>query len=308
MDFTVLKSASLLAGVMNQESAHPFLPAFAPPVASGAPRQPVQSVARRRRPVDVPTSPMPSPPVILHNTPTRLQLTRLRLHLLRLTRLHSPEVAGSGTQPLPPTEPTERKRRFYTPQERLARSERLRAKWADPEWRAAMLARRSHESTVERKREAAKRLWADPDYRARMRASRLGRPAPNKGVPASELTRLRMSVARKGVPFSEERKRRMSAAKLNRPEGDDWPRRISEGKKGKTREYFHIRREFRALHHDLKLWSDSYRSRYGRLPSASTYERFVAPMMVFRIKRYLTLRDAIGQDEPDTRKEIISPH
>lgn len=149
-------------------------------------------------------------------------------------------------------------------------------------------------------------MWQNPEYRARMRASRLGRVAHNRGVPASSVTKLRMSVARKGVAFSEERKRRMSRAKLLRPEGDDWPRRISEGKKGKTREYFQVRREFRALHRDLKLWSDSYRARYGRLPSASSYDKFVAPMMVFRIRRYLTLRDAIGSDEPDVKKDIIS--
>lgn len=168
-----------------------------------------------------------------------------------------------------------------------------------------MLARRREPGTVTRMRESARRLWRDPEHRARQRAARLGRTAPNKGVSPSDVTRLRMSVARKGVPRSEETKRRMSVAKRNRPEGDTWRRHISEGKKGKTKEYFQIRREFKALHKDLKLWSDSYRARHGRLPSAWSYENFVAPMMVFRIRRYLTLRDAIG-DDMEVRREIIS--
>lgn len=169
-----------------------------------------------------------------------------------------------------------------------------------------MLAKRKDPVTVARMREAARRLWRDPEHRARQRAARLGRRAPNKGVSPSDVTRMRMSIARKGVPRSEETRRRMSAAKLNRPEGDDWPRLISESKKGKTKDYFQIRREFRALHRDLKLWSDSYRATHGRLPSAQSYESSVAPMMVFRIKRYLILRDAIGDDDLDIKREIIS--
>lgn len=115
-----------------------------------------------------------------------------------------------------------------------------------------------------------------------------------------------MSVARKGSKLTEETKRKMSLAKLQRPDNDNWPRLISESKKGKTREYFQMRREFRALHRDLKLWSDSYRSMHGRLPKASNFEKYVAPMMVFRIRRYLTLRDTIGSDDPEIKSEIIS--
>lgn len=291
---------------------HPHPPAFIPPQACIRRRQqPAPSVTRRRPPsaTQPPPTPHPSPPT----RPTRLQLARLRLHLLRATRHHSspdqpkqnPTPSTNNDHP-PSTSQPARRRPVYTSEERRARSDRLREKWADPDWRAAMLGRRREEPTVSRRRDAAKRMWENPEYRARMRASRLGRPAPNKGVSASAVTKLRMSVARKGVTFSEERKRRMSRGKLCRPEGDDWPRRISEGKKGKTKEYFQVRREFRALHRDLKLWSDSYRARYGRLPSASSYDKFVAPMMVFRIRRYLTLRDAIGNDEPDAKKEIIS--
>lgn len=168
-----------------------------------------------------------------------------------------------------------------------------------------MLERRKRADTVRKMSDSAKRLWQDPVYRTRMRQARLGRPAPNKGVSPSLVTRLRMSVTRKGVPVSDATKKKMSVAKLKRPEGDDWPRLISESKRGKTKEYFQMRREFRALHRDLKLWSDSYRSRYGKLPSTTSYQRFVAPMMLFRIKRYIVLRDAIGEDESDV-PDIIS--
>lgn len=168
-----------------------------------------------------------------------------------------------------------------------------------------MLARRREADTVARMRESARRLWRDPEHRAKQRAARMGRPAPNKGVSPSDVTRLRMSVARKGVPRSEETRRRMSASKRKRPDGDDWPKLISAGKRGKTKEYFQIRREFKALHRDLKLWSDSYRATHGKLPSAESYESCVAPMMVFRIRRYLILRDAIG-DDAEIRREIIT--
>lgn len=169
-----------------------------------------------------------------------------------------------------------------------------------------MLARRRRAETLQKMSDSAKRLWATPEYRQRMREARVGRPAPNKGISPSPVTRLRMSHARRGRTLSDETKRKMSEAKLNRPEGDTWRRMISESKRGKTKEYFQMRREFRALHRDLKLWSDSYRAQYGKLPDASTYERFVAPMMILRIRRYLVLRDTIGKDEPDMSKDIIT--
>lgn len=194
----------------------------------------------------------------------------------------------------------------WAPEERAARSARLRAKWQDPAWRGAVLEKRRNALTTQKLSEAARIRWQNPEYRARMRQSRLGRVAYNKGVSPSKITRLRMSMARRGVKFSDETRKRMSDSKLVRPEGDTWPHLISESKRGKTREYFKMRREFRALHHDLKLWSDSYRSIHGRLPKASTYESRVAPMMVFRIRRYLTLRDSIGADDPKIRTDIIT--
>lgn len=232
------------------------------------------------------------------------QLTRLRLHLMRVSRektgreKRNKRTVKSGTM-------IENKREI-SEEQRLARSARLRAKWNDPEWRAAVLAKRRSQAVVARARDSAKKLWMDPEYRAKMHEARLGRIAWNKGISPSAATRLRMSISRKGVPKSEETRRKMSTAKLKRPEGDDWPKLISEGKRGKTREYFQIRREFRALHKDLRLWSDSYRARYGRLPSAKSYDSFVAPMMLFRIRRYLTLREAIGDDETEAKREIIS--
>lgn len=194
----------------------------------------------------------------------------------------------------------------YSAEERKSRSERLQALWRDPQWRASMIAKRRSPESASRKRESFKRLWRDEGYRERMHKARLGRTSPNKGVTLSAATRLRMSMARKGIPVSEETKRRMSFAKRNRPDGDTWPKLISESKKGKTREYFAMKREFRALHSDLKLWSDSYRTKYGHLPKANTFERFVAPMMVLRIRRYLTLRDTVGSDEKDIKNDIFS--
>jgi hypothetical protein len=189
-----------------------------------------------------------------------------------------------------------------------SRSELMKARWRDPVWRAAMLARRNTPEALRKRAEVARKQWQDPVFRARMRDARLGRLAPNKGVPPSEMTRLRMSLSRRGVKKSEETRRRMSEGKLNRPTDDTWPKRIAESKRGKTREYFQMRREFRALHKDLKLWSDSYRGQYGGLPKESTFEtRVAAPMLILKIKRYLMLKRVGGfGDDAAIGYEIIT--
>lgn len=244
------------------------------------------------------------PPLSAPEGLSPLQLTRLRVHLVRATREDT--YAEQRNEAIYEREASSEKK-LNTPEElRAARSARLRAKWNDPEWRASMLAKRRSDDVVDKMKENAKRLWKDSEYRTKMREARLGRTAWNKGISPNAVTRLRMSVNRKGVLKSEETRRRMSVAKLRRPEGDDWPKLISEGKRGKTKEYFQIRKEFRALHRDLKLWSDSYKARYGRLPSAESYDQFVAPMMLFRIRRYLILRDAIGDDAKEVNREIIT--
>lgn len=194
----------------------------------------------------------------------------------------------------------------YSSEERLMRSERLRAKWRDPVWRENILAKRRSKEALLQKSESLKNLWKDEEWRSKMRQSRLGREAPNKGVSPSAATRLRMSVAQKGRQVSEETRRRMSLAKINRPQRDEWRKLISDRMKGKTREYFAMRREYRALRRDLKLWSDSYRAKYGVRPRASTYERFVAPMMALRIRRYLILKETLGSDNTDAEPDIIS--
>jgi hypothetical protein len=189
------------------------------------------------------------------------------------------------------------------------RSELMKARWRDPVWRAAMLARRNTPEALRKRAEVARKQWQDPVFRARMRDARLGRLAPNKGVPHSDMTRLRMSLSRRGVKKSEETRRRMSEGKLNRPTDDTWPKRIAESKRGKTREYFQMRREFRALHKDLKLWSDSYRGQYGGVPKESTFEtRVAAPMLIIKIKRYLMLKRVGGfGDDAAIGYEIITP-
>ncbi|KAI0561157.1 hypothetical protein FGB62_92g032 [Gracilaria domingensis] len=276
-------------------------PAFTLSMSVRPPERTLQSLLVQRRPPIA--TPLPNVPL-----PTRVQLARIRFHLLNS---RAREAADSERRPdMERRSDAERRadterRRNYSPAERRIRSERLKNLWNDPAWRERMLARRNEPEVLKKISDAAKANWNDPDFRERMRASRLGRTAPNKGQPASKATRLRMSLARKGVSMSKETRKKISQSRLNRAQEDDWPRLISQGKKGKTKEYFSMRREFRALHRDLMLWSDTYRTKYGRLPSASTYERFVAPMMIFRIKRYLMLKEAIGEDEPQAR-DIMS--
>lgn len=182
----------------------------------------------------------------------------------------------------------------------------MRARWRDPEWKATQLAKRRTKEASRCRSEALKELWKDDEWREKMRQARLGRPAPNKGIPASQLTRLRMSMTRKGMVKSPETRRRMSIARRERPNRDEWRRLISESKKGKTREYFVLRREFKALHRDLKLWSDSYRAKHGRLPSSTSYDRIVAPIMVLRIRRYLMLRETLGLEVIDIKGDILT--
>jgi hypothetical protein len=172
-----------------------------------------------------------------------------------------------------------------------SRSEVMKARWQDPVWRAAVLAKRSTPEAVQKRSAAAKRKWQDPEFRERQHAARIGRQAWNEGVSPNEVTRVRMSYARRGVKKSDATKMRMSASKLDRPAGDTWPRLISKSKRGKSRQYWALRREFRALHHDLKSWSDNYRATTGRLPRASTYAvEVIAPMLAVKIKRYLVLK------------------
>lgn len=200
----------------------------------------------------------------------------------------------------------ELKESSYSNFERKNRSERLRALWRNPEWRASMLAKRRSKESVQKKSEGLKQRWADPEWRDKMCRARIGRPAPNKGVSASPATRLRMSVAHRGRQKSLETRLRMSEARKAFTDNEEWRKYISESRKGKTKQYFALRREFRALYRDLKLWSDSHRARFGRLPHPDTFEFYVAPMMVFRIRRYLILRDTFGIEEAGIKVDIFS--
>jgi hypothetical protein len=182
---------------------------------------------------------------------------------------------------------------------RMTRSEVMKARWGDPEWRAAILAKRSSPEVLRKRSERARLQWQDPVFREKQHCARVGRRAWNIGLSPSDVTRLRMSYARRGVKKSDVTRRRMSEAKLDRPDGDTWPLLISRSKKGKSRQYFALRREFRALHRDLKLWSDNYRAINGRLPRASTYAvEVIAPMLAVKIKRYLILKESGFTPEP----------
>eukprot|EP00174_Griffithsia_okiensis_P000246 GO255640.1.p1 GENE.GO255640.1~~GO255640.1.p1 ORF type:complete len:176 (+),score=22.00 GO255640.1:38-529(+) len=129
-------------------------------VSSSQPSRKVPSRTQTRRRQHRP----PATLIPTSDSPTlspRLQQTRLRLHLLQLERQHRRNATTAQTdQPteepihtsddisdisLNPSGPDLSKRLIrssYSTDERRARSERLRAKWQDPEWRAAMLEKR----------------------------------------------------------------------------------------------------------------------------------------------------------------------
>lgn len=215
-------------------------------------------------------------------------------------------ASTSHSQPVASLPPKPTLKESYSADERRARSERLRSLWQDPEWRASMLAKRRSKESVRRKSEKLKAKWSNPDWRDKMCQARIGRPAPNKGITPSKATRLRMSMARRGKPKSALTRQRMSIARRKVAENDDWRKVISESKTGKTRQYYALRREFSALYRDLKLWSDSYKARFGRLPHPNTFQTYVAPMMVFRIRRYLILRDTLGIESAGFAVDIFS--
>jgi hypothetical protein len=57
---------------------------------------------------------------------------------------------------------------------------------------------------------------------------------------------------------------------------------------------------------DLRLWSDSYRLTHGRLPRVSNFEAaVVAPMLVLKIRRYVTLSINLGEAERQGEPEIL---
>lgn len=57
---------------------------------------------------------------------------------------------------------------------------------------------------------------------------------------------------------------------------------------------------------DLRLWSDSYRLRVGRLPKVSNFDvGDLAPMMVLKVRRYITLTAILPEDERGDGPEIL---
>jgi hypothetical protein len=56
----------------------------------------------------------------------------------------------------------------------LTRSEKMKARWRDPVWRAAMLASRNTAEAARQRSDAARRKWQDPAFRKKMRAARVG--------------------------------------------------------------------------------------------------------------------------------------
>lgn len=57
---------------------------------------------------------------------------------------------------------------------------------------------------------------------------------------------------------------------------------------------------------DLRLWSDSYRLRVGQLPKVSNFDAGeLAPMMVLKVRRYITLTAILTDDERGDGREIL---
>ena len=64
--------------------------------------------------------------------------------------------------------------------------------------------------------------------------SRVGIPAPNKGMPRSEKTKQKISLAHKGQSPSEETRKRISETKKGQSPSEETRKRISETKKGQS--------------------------------------------------------------------------
>lgn len=57
----------------------------------------------------------------------------------------------------------------------MSQSEKMKARWKNPEWRAAMLAKRRTSESRKRRSEAARKMWLDPAFRRKMQESRIGK-------------------------------------------------------------------------------------------------------------------------------------
>jgi hypothetical protein len=103
-----------------------------------------------------------------------------------------------------------------TPAQRAARSAKIKARWADPNYRAKMAAaRKAHPSkpmssaTRARLAAANKARWADPNYRARMAALRSARPKHVKAATHTTAVKHRTATGhRRATAHNTRRKRR----------------------------------------------------------------------------------------------------
>lgn len=177
-----------------------------------------------------------------------------------------------------------------------ARREKMKALWSDAEWREKVLKKRRGRRAVKKQAKSLSKRWSDKEYKERLSKSLKGKTPWNKGVPHTEETRRKIAMTHRGVEKSAETRKKMSEAKMSTSRDAKWRESISRGKRGKTKEFFQMKRQYDALLADLRLWSESHRMRTGRSPRAETIDTIVTlPHLLHKLKRYLALKSKLQE-------------
>eukprot|EP00871_Galdieria_phlegrea_P002419 jgi/Galph1/3178/GphlegSOOS_G1873.1 len=166
-----------------------------------------------------------------------------------------------------------------------SRSQKIKSLWRDPAFRARNLAARRASDVLSKQSVAVKSRWKDPNYRNKVISALKGRIAWNRGKTLSLETRERMSIAAK--KRHQRRKQHSQFAGVFHQSDSQHCSELQN----------HFQKQLFCLYSDLKLWSDNFRAIYTRLPRMSDVERSVAPVLLFKVKRYLELRNIL-QSEP----------
>ncbi|GJQ11680.1 hypothetical protein GpartN1_g3471.t1 [Galdieria partita] len=163
-----------------------------------------------------------------------------------------------------------------------SRSTRLKLLWRDPEFRARNLAGRRARQVLLKQSINVRERWKNPEFRKKVCEALKGRSAWNKGKRLSTETRIRMSIAaKKRHELKRDRHVNCSASVL-----------FVESQQ--NCELFQVLlQRLQYLYKDLKLWSDSFRSTYTRLPRMSDVEQSCAPILLLKINRYVELRNTL---------------
>mmetsp|Transcript_8695 Transcript_8695/g.38687 ORF Transcript_8695/g.38687 Transcript_8695/m.38687 type:complete len:228 (-) Transcript_8695:3566-4249(-) len=172
-----------------------------------------------------------------------------------------------------------------------SRREKMKALWSDPEWRARVLAKRRSRAAIEKQSKAMSKKWEDDEFRARVQESLKGKEPWNKGVPMPDETKRRISVVLRGSQKSPETRAKMSKAKQSVSMSQDGRDLISNQKRGKTKDYYKLKRDYELLKNDLQLWADSHRLKTGRPMRAKDVDSLVKQShLLTKIKKYLELK------------------